>query len=436
MFKRRFKPNEVFTPRRAEVNQDMYISRPALEKKFRRAVDGTQHIVVFGDSGSGKTWLYRKYFEDQSINFKVVDLSVAVTKGLDAAMLQSLPASNWTEVEKSETTKLKVNAVVASPSEERTTNYARVVADPFTELLTLLASNNSSSNFIVFDNFEQISRNAKIVKEIASLILRLDNPEFAKFGVRFLFVGVVADMKELIARFDQMGTVNNRLTEIPEVSPLSSPEADALMDKGFVEKLRLKIEDKDSLYERIKFVTCRNAQQLHEICYRVACEATDSDEVVRVSTVEAAEKEWVESSLNQHVAQIESRMNKRDTKIQRRNQVLYCIGASGDDIYRASSIETMVRKIFPTTASVRSLGIDQILSGLADGSNPILIKNPHDSGYRLSHPKLRLAMRVRMEYLSSKTAGKSAKDPKITLKQLLSALESLRVGEAKLDDNS
>jgi AAA domain len=419
----RMKPSEVFTPRRAQVNRDMYVARPDLEKKLKRALEGTQHVVVFGDSGSGKTWLYRKYFEDHGVNFKVVDLSVAVSKSLDDAFFDALPAEPWRQVSKTEEKALDTNFVIASPSESRSINFIRQDASPFESLLSSLQSTKGHSNFIVFDNFEQISRNTSVISEIASLIVRLDNPNFAKFNVRFLFVGVVADMKELIARYDQVGTINNRLIEIPEVTPLTDLEADTLLDRGFIKKLELSFEEKDYCYSRIKFITCRNAQQMHELGYNLACEAIEANCPVSQDIFNLAEKNWIESSLNQHVSQIEARMNKRDTRVQRRNQVLYCIGAVDEELYRASSVEQMVRKLFPETASVRSLGVDQILSGLAASTNPILIRNPNDSSYRLSHPKLRLAIRARLAHL----APKKKLGPQDSLSDFLLALRELSI---------
>lgn len=47
----RRKVNEVFTPRRSEVNNDMYIDRPDIEKKLLRAATGTTHGWLFGESG-------------------------------------------------------------------------------------------------------------------------------------------------------------------------------------------------------------------------------------------------------------------------------------------------------------------------------------------------------------------------------------------------
>jgi Cdc6-like AAA superfamily ATPase len=56
--------SEVFTPRRTDVNKSIYVERPELQTELRRALQGSMHVVIFGDSGSGKSWLYKKVMED------------------------------------------------------------------------------------------------------------------------------------------------------------------------------------------------------------------------------------------------------------------------------------------------------------------------------------------------------------------------------------
>jgi hypothetical protein len=52
------KINQVFTPRKAIVNPAMYIPRPQLEKELKRAIEGSLHSILTGESGSGKSWLH------------------------------------------------------------------------------------------------------------------------------------------------------------------------------------------------------------------------------------------------------------------------------------------------------------------------------------------------------------------------------------------
>jgi predicted GTPase len=63
-----FKKNEikkVFTPRNNTVNKKMYIHRKELELELKRKINGSKHILIYGDSGCGKSWLYKKVLSDE-----------------------------------------------------------------------------------------------------------------------------------------------------------------------------------------------------------------------------------------------------------------------------------------------------------------------------------------------------------------------------------
>jgi ABC-type lipoprotein export system ATPase subunit len=53
--------DEVFKPRNHEVNDRIYVHRPDLEKSLELGLSGSLHTVIYGESGSGKSWLYKKY---------------------------------------------------------------------------------------------------------------------------------------------------------------------------------------------------------------------------------------------------------------------------------------------------------------------------------------------------------------------------------------
>lgn len=72
-----YKINETFTPRRAEVNLKTYIPRLELEKSLLRSVCGTLHTLICGESGSGKSWLYKKVLHQNEIEFVVANCALA-----------------------------------------------------------------------------------------------------------------------------------------------------------------------------------------------------------------------------------------------------------------------------------------------------------------------------------------------------------------------
>lgn len=107
----------------------------------------------------------------------------------------------------------------------------------------------------------------------------------------------------------------------------------------------------------------------------------------------AAIVDWAESSLAGHAQIVRARLNRFDTRVQRKNQVLYCIAKHAEDEFNASDVDRYVREEFSHTASADRLGIDQILKGLTQGDQPLLSKDRSTNRFRLRHPKLRIAIR-------------------------------------------
>ena len=73
-------PSNVFTPR-GEFNPRMYTARALLEKDFSKKLQGHSHLVLFGESGCGKSWLYKSFFLSQGVHFKIVNLADANRNG-------------------------------------------------------------------------------------------------------------------------------------------------------------------------------------------------------------------------------------------------------------------------------------------------------------------------------------------------------------------
>lgn len=86
--------DEVFTPRRPKVNLKMYVDREDLEKELIRKLRGTQNIIVFGESGCGKSWLYKKVLSQNKIHFEVLNLAYSEILGGILNHMQSEAHSN------------------------------------------------------------------------------------------------------------------------------------------------------------------------------------------------------------------------------------------------------------------------------------------------------------------------------------------------------
>ena len=70
-------PSQVFTPRSPQINEGMYVERPKLERQIRTALAGQKNIILYGESGNGKTWLYNRVFKAQEVHFEVLNLAYA-----------------------------------------------------------------------------------------------------------------------------------------------------------------------------------------------------------------------------------------------------------------------------------------------------------------------------------------------------------------------
>lgn len=82
--------NEVFTLRK-DLNNKMYVERPELEKSLSSSIDKGLTVILCGESGNGKSWLYTKVFKSKKITFDVVTFPNnidSIKKGILNSILQ------------------------------------------------------------------------------------------------------------------------------------------------------------------------------------------------------------------------------------------------------------------------------------------------------------------------------------------------------------
>src|ERR1017187_1669561 len=109
-------PEDVFTPRSATVNPAMYVARTDLEDRLVSALRAKLHIVIQGDSGTGKSWLYKKVLADEKAEYFIANLANASRFGSIGAELRNLVQREGYAVKTGyeEEKKATVSAVVAS----------------------------------------------------------------------------------------------------------------------------------------------------------------------------------------------------------------------------------------------------------------------------------------------------------------------------------
>ena len=89
IFAKRPTPNEVFTPRSHDLNQRTYAERPTLEKRIRRGLAGHKYMIVHGESGNGKTWLYKQVLQAERMPYQVINLAKMHTQGSLNSVLEA-----------------------------------------------------------------------------------------------------------------------------------------------------------------------------------------------------------------------------------------------------------------------------------------------------------------------------------------------------------
>jgi hypothetical protein len=407
MFKA-IKPEDVFTPRGDKVRDDMYISRPRLEQSLRNALRMSKHVVIHGESGSGKSWLYKKVLKEDKAFFEVVNLGLARSSGSIASVIQSALARHARTYKSgyTESKEAGVNVVAATGKLQHTDEYKIRDVDVFEDCLQLIRDKAGARNaLLVFDNLEHILVSPQLVSELAGFLLLLDDSNYAKYAVKILLVGTSNDMRSYISKASNSNTITNRLIEIPEVSRLDVRQASALIYKGLFDLLSYDVQEEEKLNEKdliayLSYYSDRIPQYLQEICLHLALEAENNDGIINFDIFDDARHEWIKSSLISELAVVESNMNSRSTKIGRKNQVIYALGQCKEYDFTCSHIEDIVRKEFPLSCTNIALNVAQILSELSKSEMPIIRRSPRGSAYRFVDPKLRIIIRLKMQKLS------------------------------------
>ena len=388
----------------------MYVDRSELERVLKKHCQGSRHIIIHGESGNGKTWLYKKVFDDLKLPHLTINLANAYRFGSFQNLLKEKLKNDGPDTALSQIVIQKqggMSATVLSANYTDERIYSMVERDPLVALMTLLnreAGNEQS--LIVLENFEQILNQPSIVKEISDALILLDDDDYAKFNVRFCIVGVPSEIREYLGKQSAIETISNRVVEVPEVARLTQSEAEALLKKGF--KI-IGLECNEDFIKEVVWKTDRIAQHLHELGLEVSEFAIENNGVIDADVVENAISAWISNSFSAIGEVVDSHMNARATKAGRKNQVIYCLGTLAIEDFKYSDVEERVRDAFPDSTKSVALNISQILSKLADGNSPLIKRVSKGDAYRFVNPKVKIEIRVRL-YLTE--AGKVAKKPR------------------------
>jgi len=406
-------PDEVFTPRAPTINPRMYIDRGKLEKDLAKQIRGGRHIILHGESGNGKTWLYKKVFSDHDVPHTVVNLANASRLGsLQMALKDKIkkqsPGEKLSQKVVNKSAGLNVPFAKANISDQKI--YEIVEREPLEALMSLLYREASGKkSIIIFDNFEQIVEKPDVIKEISDAIILLDDEDYAQFGVKFCIVGVPSDIREYISNQASLETISNRVVEVPEVARLSLEESRALLKRGLIDELNLSVDDQ--FIENAVWKTDRIAQHLHEFGLECAREAIENDRMLDQKSFERAELSWFSTSISVVQEAVSHNMNARETRAGRRNQLIYALGCLKTEDFKYADLETLIREEFPDSTRGVILNVAQTLSTIEKSQFPLVKRVPKGDAYRLINPKTKIAIRV---MIRKSKDGRAEKIPTLT----------------------
>ncbi|MDO6586040.1 hypothetical protein Q4543_10950 [Salipiger sp. 1_MG-2023] len=158
----------------------------------------------------------------------------------------------------------------------------------------------------------------------------------------------------------------------------------------------------DNFYERMLSITDRIALELQELGLKVAKEAEKNSGKIDQRVLDRAVRKWAKNSIRAFCTMVSNRMNSRDTKAARRNQCIYACGTIDADRFTYKDIEEKIRELFPNSTNGVTLNVSGELSKLAKDENALLKRLPTDDAYRLSSPKVRMAIRTMLSISDGK----------------------------------
>lgn len=388
---------EVFTPRQSDVNRSMYVDRPNHEKLLLRALKRNSHTLIFGDSGNGKSWLYKKVLSENSIPYVIANCANASRLGsLTQEICSCLIAPGTiTKLGFSEEKAAEVSAYFAKGGLKHNANYDLAQEEPLLKAFKLFSENNKGKKIVVLDNLESIFNSKKLMDELADIIILLDDERYAACNITLLIVGIPNGVLKYFSETKNLESVSNRIQEIEKVTNLDSGQVMEIIKKGF-DQLAIRITGQTliELSNHVWHVTLGIAQRVHEYCECLAYEIEDNDWKYEKSLLQKADISWLKQGLRQSYQVIESHLNSRETSVARRNQVIFCIARINKHQFDSNDIDGLIRKEFPNTIPDTNMGIGTILGDLSKGDMPLLNKNNKTNTFSIRDPRYLMCIRV------------------------------------------
>lgn len=393
------KISEVFTPRRTDVNQSIYIERENLEGEIKNALKGSLHIFLRGNSGNGKSWLYRKVLAELDVHCVEANCANAARlKSLTREIYESSVPSGKSTIEGYDETKSAgLSAGLANGHLKHTNRYALKEDEKLLVAFSQMRSEAGSKlTVLILDNLEAIFSSQEIMDELGNILMLLDDPRYSKKNVKILLVGTPRSIVEYYSKLDNFLTIGNRVQELSEVSPLTKNQVYKLTRKGLIERLRIEV-DNDTFrdwQDHIYNVTLGIPQRVHEYCEQLAYILEDNGWRDTFVQLEEADRSWLKLGLRESCYIVEGLMNNHTAKTGRKDQVLYALGKIGVTSFTSKDIENWIRNNFIDSTKGVTLPISKVLSDFTKGDRAILQRTRNSSVYTFTDSRYIMALRV------------------------------------------
>ena len=389
----------LFTPRQHEINSKMYIERQELEKHLKRSLRGTMHSFLFGESGNGKSWLFKKVMEANNINFITINCANVSRKKITMTdeIVYKILGTDYTKKTNHSETSTKGATYIAKIESSTQDTYSIVQNDDLLEAFKNFSEDNyNKKSIIVFDNIETLFDNQELLNELSNMIILLDDDTFAKFKIKFLLVGVPNEVEKYFIKSKNVTSVSSRIKELPRVLGLSKHQVAEFVKKGFSYYLKIKLSGKEleEISKHVYNVTLGVAQKVHEYCECLAFEFEDNNYTYHNDILLKTDKNWLFSGLRSSYATIETFLNSEKTAKGRRNQVIYSLSKINGHQITTNAISFILQEEFKNSKLSSNSGIGNILSKLSKGENPLLKKLSHNDAYIITDPLYLMCIRI------------------------------------------
>ena len=370
-------PEEVFQIRSATVDETVYVDREDLEKHLTRLVKAAPNIIIRGESGCGKTWLYKRVFEKENICYEIIDLSQAVNCGMTIEkVIQNKLDKDEEYIQTGYST--EKNASLKIPVAEGGLVYNEEFQKNEKPLLRMYKklSKRGKRSVLVLDNLEQIKESEQLLSELNTMIMNVDNDDYADFGVKLLIVGTPSGFNSFYGKSKNLDTMSNRLKALEEVEGLSLPQTRKYFEKSMIKAMKFKFaeSDMDKYVKHIHGITNGIPQRLVEYCLNLCYTIEDQNGCVVYSQIyKEADSKYLKETLDKSVEVIKRNLNSNETALQRRNQVIYTLGRMKNNFFKTADVEKELRKVFKIEDSV-SVNVSALLTELSSGDTPIISK--------------------------------------------------------------